>query len=116
MGRYPPFAVLADPTRLQILAQLRPGERSVGALVTTLGICQPGISRHLRILRAAGFVGVRAEGQRRFYSLRRAPFDRLEDWMRDYRQFVEARLDRLGALVEERPQVRVGVRAARRRG
>ncbi len=99
----PTFEVLAEPTRLRILEQLRPGERTVGSLVAALGVSQPGISRHLRILRGAGFVGVRAEGQRRLYSLRRQPFQRLDAWIQDYRDLVEARLDRLEALVENSP-------------
>ncbi len=96
------FEVLAEPTRLKILDLLRPGERSVGALVDSVGMSQPGISRHLRILRGAGFVSVRAEGQKRLYSLRRQPFQQLDDWLRDYRDLVEARLNRLEALVVDR--------------
>ena len=96
------FEVLAEPTRLRILEQLRPGERSVGSLVSTLGVCQPGVSRHLRILLDAGFVGVRAVGQKRLYSLRRQPFQKLDDWLQDYRGLVEARLNRLAALVDDR--------------
>lgn len=109
------FEVLAEPTRRRIVEQLRPGERSVGALVAALGVCQPGVSRHLRILRKAGFVGVRAEGQKRLYSLRRPPFQQLEDWIRDYRDLVEARMDRLQSLVEQRPPNADTARPARRR-
>jgi DNA-binding transcriptional ArsR family regulator len=94
------FEVLADPTRLRIVEQLRGGERSVGALVSTLAVCQPGISRHLRILHDRGFVRVRAEGQRRIYSLRPQPFRDIDRWIDDYRDLVEDRLDRLGHLVE----------------
>lgn len=109
------FEVLAEPTRLKILRELRPGERSVGALVAALGVCQPGVSRHLRILRDAGFVGVRSEGQRRFYSLRRQPFEQLDLWIQDYRDSVEARLDRLGALVEAHPPDSIALLSGRRR-
>jgi len=94
------FNVLSDPTRLRIVEQLRGGERSVGALVSTLAVCQPGISRHLRILHDRGFVRVRAEGQRRLYSLRPQPFRDLDRWIQDYRDLVEDRLDRLERLVE----------------
>lgn len=94
------FEVLADPTRLRIVEQLRGGERSVGTLVSTLAVCQPGISRHLRILHVRGFVRVRADGQKRFYSLRPQPFRDLDRWMEDYRDLVEDRLDRLERLVE----------------
>jgi len=94
------FEVLSDPTRLRIVEQLRGGERSVGTLVTTLAVCQPGISRHLRILHDRGFVRVRAEGQRRLYSLRPQPFRDIDRWVQDYRDLVEDRLDRLEKLVE----------------
>lgn len=93
------FAVLAEPNRRKIVEQLRPGERSVGDLVSVLGTSQPGVSRHLRILHRAGFVRVRAEGQRRFYSLRSEPFRELDAWIRDYRTLVESRLDRLEELL-----------------
>jgi len=91
---------LSDPTRLRIVEQLRRGERSVGALVSTLSVCQPGISRHLRILHDRGFVRVRADGQRRLYSLRPQPFRDIDRWIDDYRDLVEDRLDRLEQLVE----------------
>ena len=94
------FEVLSDPTRLRIVEQLRGGERSVGALVSSLSVCQPGVSRHLRILHDRGFVRVRADGQRRFYSLRSQPFRDLDRWIDDYRDLVERRLDRLERLVE----------------
>lgn len=95
----PAFEVLSDPTRLRIVEQLRGGESSVGALVSTLAVCQPGVSRHLRILHDRGFVRVRADGQRRFYSLRPQPFRELDRWMEDYRDLVEGRLDRLERLL-----------------
>jgi DNA-binding transcriptional ArsR family regulator len=94
------FETLADPTRLRIVEQLRGGERSVGSLVSVLGVCQPGISRHLRILHDAGFVQARAEGQRRIYSLRPQPFRDLDAWVHDYRALVEARLDHVERLIE----------------
>ncbi len=97
------FEVLSDPTRLRIVEHLRGGERSVGALVSTLAVCQPGISRHLRILHDRGFVRVRAEGQRRLYSLRPQPFRDLDRWIQDYRDLVEGRLDRLEQLLESEP-------------
>lgn len=110
------FEVLGEPTRLRIVEQLRPGERSVGSLVSALGVCQPGISRHLRILHKGGFVRVRAEGQRRFYSLRRQPFRDLDSWLHDYRDLVEARLDRIEKLVESEPLDSISPRRTPRRG
>lgn len=94
------FETLADPTRRRILATLRQGEQPVGEVVRHAGIHQSGVSRHLKILQGAGFVGVRADGQRRLYSLRPEPFRELEAWLSDYRQVWEARLDRFGAALE----------------
>jgi DNA-binding transcriptional ArsR family regulator len=109
------FEVLSDPTRLRIVEQLRGGERSVGTLVSTLSVCQPGISRHLRILHDRGFVRVRADGQRRLYSLRPQPFRDIDRWMNDYRDLVEDRLDRLEKLVEsDRSESRSPKRKPRR--
>jgi DNA-binding transcriptional ArsR family regulator len=109
------FEVLSDPTRFRIVEELRGGEHSVGALVSTLAVCQPGISRHLRILHDRGFVRVRAEGQRRLYSLRPQPFRDIDRWVHDYRDLVEDRLDRLERLVEsERSASRSPKRETRR--
>ncbi len=94
------FQTLADPTRLQIVEALRDGERSVNDIVDLVSIDQSGVSRHLRILGEAGFVDVRPEGARRFYSLRPAPFRELDAWIERYRSHWEARLDRLGAALE----------------
>jgi DNA-binding transcriptional ArsR family regulator len=94
------FALLADPTRRRIVEVLHGGERSVGDLVGAVGIAQPGVSRHLRLLQEAGFVSVRADGQRRIYSLRPEPLRQLAAWMRRYAHGEGHRLERLGALVE----------------
>lgn len=96
------FETLADPTRRRIVAALRNGERPVGDIVQQAEIHQSGVSRHLRILHEAGFVSVRADGQRRLYALRPEPFRELEAWLADYRQIWESRLDRFGAALEER--------------
>src|SRR3954469_6567778 len=97
------FDVLADPTRRRIIEALRDGERSVTELVEVAGIAQSGVSRHLRILQEAGFVDVRADGQRRLYSLRAEPFQRIDAWMADYRRLWESRLDRFGQAIEQEP-------------
>ncbi len=112
----PTFEVLADPTRLGIVERLRSGERNVGALASSLSVCQPGISRHLRILHLAGLVQVRAEGQKRFYSLRPQPFRDLDDWVHELRHLTEGRLDRLATLVEDRAPGSRSARPARWRG
>jgi DNA-binding transcriptional ArsR family regulator len=96
------FHALADPTRLQILATMRAGERTVGDIVEQVDIQQSGVSRHLRILSEAGIVQMRPDGQRRLYSLRKEAFDQLEAWVASYRRHWEARLDRFGAALERR--------------
>lgn len=93
---------LADPVRRRIIEELRSGERAVGDLVAEVDIAQSGVSRHLRILKDVGFVEVRADGQRRLYSLRPEPFQEIDRWMDDYRQIWEDRLDRMGKALEQR--------------
>lgn len=95
------FETLADPTRRRIVETLREGERQVGDIVSGSGVHQSGVSRHLRILRASGFVSVRPEGQRRYYALRPEPFRRLEAWLAQYERLWQARFDRLDAVVAE---------------
>ena len=96
------FQTLADPTRRQILALLRKGERQVNDVVAGLDIHQSGVSRHLRILLDAGFVKMRPEGQRRYYSLSPEPFAELDAWLDAYRGLWQARLDRFGKALEAR--------------
>jgi DNA-binding transcriptional ArsR family regulator len=91
------FEVLAQPIRRAILDRLRGGEQLVGDLAETLGLTQPLTSKHLRVLRDAGFVTVRVDGPRRWYGLRAEPFAELDDWLAPYRWMWESRLDHLGA-------------------
>src|SRR6478736_2596540 len=94
------FQTLADPTRRRIVEALRGGEHAVNDIVDRVSIHQSGVSRHLRILHDAGFVQVRADGTRRFYSLRPEPFRELDTWIERYRILWESRLDKLGAALE----------------
>jgi DNA-binding transcriptional ArsR family regulator len=87
--------VLGEPRRLAILDLLRDGERPVGDLVDLLRLSQPAVSKHLRILKEAGLVEVRADAQRRFYRIRPEPLAELDDWLASYRQLWTAHLDRL---------------------
>jgi DNA-binding transcriptional ArsR family regulator len=87
--------VIADPTRRRILDAVRGGERSVGELVEKVGMHQPGVSRHLRVLRDAGLVEVRQDAQRRMYRLRPEPLMELDAWLAPYRAEWTARLDSL---------------------
>lgn len=90
-----PFEALAEPNRRRILDVLRDGERPAGDLVEALAISQPGVSKHLKLLREAGLVSVRADGQRRLYRLEPGGLADLEAWLTPYRQFWAGRLSRL---------------------
>ena len=100
------FLTLADPTRLQILEQLRNGERAVNDIVEQVSIHQSGVSRHLRILTEAGFVTMRPLGAKRLYSLRPEPFIELDAWLKRYRALWEARLDRFEEALERKQKAR----------
>lgn len=89
------FDVLAEPHRRQILDLLREDERAVGDLVAEVGISQPSVSKHLRVLRDAGLVEVRIEAQRRVYRLRPEPLREIDEWLRPYRVAWSKRLDAL---------------------
>jgi DNA-binding transcriptional ArsR family regulator len=96
------FHALADPARLRIVEAMKSGECAVGDIVERMDIHQSGVSRHLRILAEAGIVQMRADGQKRLYSLRKEAFDQLEAWTAGYRRLWEARLDRFGAALERK--------------
>lgn len=89
------FAALAEPSRRQILDLLRERERSVSELVQHLNLSQPGVSKHLRVLRESGLVDVRVDAQRRWYQLRPQPLSEIDAWLAPYRHFWSARLDAL---------------------
>jgi DNA-binding transcriptional ArsR family regulator len=89
------FEVLAEPTRRRIVAELRGTERSVTELVGALGVPQPTVSKHLKVLREAGFVSARVAAQQRIYRLEAAPFRELAAWLEPYRELWERHLDRL---------------------
>ena len=93
--------VLAEPHRRRILDMLRQGELPVGALVDELGSSQPLVSKHLRVLREAGLVEARVDGQRRLYRLRPEPLVELDAWLEPYRQMWRTSLDRLEAHLSE---------------
>jgi DNA-binding transcriptional ArsR family regulator len=87
--------VLAEPTRRRILELLRDGERPVGDLVVGLGLSQPAVSKHLRVLKDAGLVDARADAQRRLYRIRPEPLVELDAWLEPYRMLWNRSLDRL---------------------
>ena len=87
--------VIAEPTRRRLLDAVRERERSVTELVEAVGMHQPGVSRHLKVLRDAGLVEVRRDAQRRMYRLRPEPLMEIDDWLEPYRAEWQARLDSL---------------------
>ena len=93
--------VLAEPHRRQLLDALRDGEQPVGVLVELLGSSQPRVSKHRRVLRDAGLVAVRPDGQRRLYRVRPEPLAELDAWLEPYRQMWRSSLDRLEAHLTE---------------
>lgn len=95
------FAVLVEPNRRRILDLLLAGERPVGDLVAELGISQPAVSKHLKVLRDAGLVGSRIDGSRRLYRLRPEPLQALDEWLAPYRRAWTSRLDALENHLDE---------------
>ena len=89
------WTALVDPNRRAVLDLLAQGELSVGELVERLGMHQPGVSRHLKVLRDAGLVEVRRDAQRRLYRLRPEPLMELDAWLEPYRAEWAGRLDAL---------------------
>jgi len=89
------FEVLAAPPRRQILAELRRSPRSVNELVHALAANQPAVSKHLKVLRQAGFVSVRGDGAQRIYQLEPEPFREIETWLAPYRRLWTQHLDAL---------------------
>jgi DNA-binding transcriptional ArsR family regulator len=89
------FEILAEPNRRQILDLLRDGERPVGELVARLAVSQPAVSKHLRVLREAGLVDVRADAQRRLYRVRPEPLREVDTWLAPYRELWATALDDL---------------------
>jgi DNA-binding transcriptional ArsR family regulator len=87
--------VIAEPARRRILEVLRTGERPVGELVETLGMSQPAVSKHLRVLRDARLVGVRVDAQRRVYRITPGPLREVDEWLAPYRELWETALDDL---------------------
>jgi DNA-binding transcriptional ArsR family regulator len=95
------FNAVAEPRRRQILDVLAGGERPVNYLVERLGLAQPQVSKHLRVLREVGLVDVRDEGRRRIYSLNGQRLKPIHDWVRSYERTWSERFDRLDTVLEE---------------
>lgn len=95
------FAALADPTRRAILARLAESEASVAELAEPFAMSQPAISKHLKVLERAGLISSGQEAQRRPRRLEAAPLEQASEWLENYRQFWEARYQRLDSLLDE---------------
>ncbi|MCM0621678.1 ArsR/SmtB family transcription factor [Nocardioides bruguierae] len=96
----PTFAALGEPSRLRIVELLRAGPRAVGDIADALGLRQPQVSKHLRVLGEAGLVRVEPVARRRVYRLEQQRFAEIGDWLESFETLWETRLDALGALLE----------------
>lgn len=92
---------LSDPNRRRVLDVLREGDQPVGILVQRVGLGQPGMSKHLRVLREAGLVDVRKRAQQRVYALRPAALSPLDEWLQPYRALWNGSLDALQRHLDE---------------
>ena len=95
------FNAVAEPRRRQILDVLAGGERPVGDLVDRLGLAQPQISKHLKVLREVGLVEARSEGRRRLYRLNGKPLKPIHDWVKAYERTWGERFEALDAVLGE---------------
>ena len=94
------FNAVAEPRRRQILDVLAGGERPVNDLVKHLGLAQPQVSKHLRVLREVGLVAVRDEGRQRVYRLNGHQLKPIHDWVKGYEQAWSERFDRLDVVLK----------------
>jgi DNA-binding transcriptional ArsR family regulator len=95
------FNAVAEPRRRQILDALAGGERPVNDLVRELGLAQPQVSKHLRVLREVGAVTVRDAGRQRLYRLNGAALKPIHDWVKGYERTWSERFDQLDVVLEE---------------
>jgi DNA-binding transcriptional ArsR family regulator len=102
------FNAVAEPRRRQILDALAGGERSVNELVRLLGLAQPQVSKHLRVLREVGAVDVRDEGRQRLYRLNGHALKPIHDWVSTYERSWSERFERLDAVLEDLKQKEEG--------
>jgi DNA-binding transcriptional ArsR family regulator len=102
------FNAVAEPRRRQILDALAGGERPVNELVRLLGLAQPQVSKHLRVLREVGVVDVRSEGRRRLYRLNGHALRPIHDWVKSYERSWSERFDELDVVLEDLKQKEEG--------
>jgi len=89
------FEIIAEPNRRAILSLLASSQQSVGEIERQLQMPQPTVSKHLRVLREAGFVEATVDAQRRLYRLKPEPLQEVDDWLAPFRQFWSAHVDAL---------------------
>jgi DNA-binding transcriptional ArsR family regulator len=110
------FAIIAEPNRRAILSLLASSERSVGDIEERLRLPQPSVSKHLRVLREAGFVESTVEAQRRLYRLRPKPLQEVDAWLAPFRRFWSAHVDALERHLDRLAQPTPTKRKPRRQG
>jgi DNA-binding transcriptional ArsR family regulator len=110
------FAILAEPSRRAILRLLENSEQSVGDLERRLRMPQPSVSKHLRVLREAGFVESRIDAQRRVYRIRPEPLLEVDAWLTPFRRFWSGRVDALERHLDRMERRPVSKRRSRRPG
>jgi DNA-binding transcriptional ArsR family regulator len=97
------WTALMEPNRFHIVELLRDGPLTVGEIAERLGLQQPQVSKHLKVLNEAEIVEVQPQANRRIYQLRREPFQELEAWLQSFRRLWEERFDRLDDYLLEMP-------------
>ena len=117
------FEIIAEPNRRAILSLLVSSQQSVGEIERQLRMPQPTVSKHLRVLREAGFVESTVDAQRRLYRLKPGPFQELDDWLAQFRRFwsehvdaLEWYLDRMDQQTRTQKKISTGRRGANREG
>lgn len=95
------FNAVGDPHRRQILSLLAQGERSVNDIVQTLGLKQPQVSKHLKVLKDVGLVSMRGDGQQRLYQVNGGALKPIHDWVKTFERFWEETFDRLAEYLKE---------------
>ena len=109
------FEIIAEPNRRAILGLLASSQQSVGEIERRLGMPQPTVSKHLRVLREAGFVESTVDAQRRLYRLRPGPFQAVDAWLAQFRRFWSAHVDALERHLDRMDQPRPTKTRRRRR-
>ena len=104
------FEVIAEPNRRAILSLLASAQQSVGEIERQLGMTQPTVSKHLRVLREAGFVDSTVDAQRRVYGLKPDRFREVDDWLAQFRRFWSAHVDALERYLDRRDRQQHGSR------